>query len=189
MPDRTCPHCATAKPAELFYRNRSRADGLSTYCKACTRQVRADRYRETIRASQQAWHQRNPEKSREYGRRWAAANPEKIRAKKARQVSERPEQYAAYARTAESNRRARELAAPGSATTEQVAARWAYYGGRCWMCRATATEIDHVKPLSRGGSAWPANLRPACRTCNSRKRARWPYPLEVARARLAAAVG
>ncbi|NAE18264.1 hypothetical protein GUJ16_13385 [Enterococcus hirae] len=56
------------------------------------------------------------------------------------------------------------------------------------MCGHPASEIDHVKPLSRGGSAWPANLRPACRTCNSKKRARWPYPLEVARARRLAAV-
>lgn len=61
-------------------------------------------------------------------------------------------------------------AAPGCATREQVRARIAYYGGLCWICRkAPYTEMDHVIPISRGGSKWPANLRPVCRRCNSRK--------------------
>jgi 5-methylcytosine-specific restriction endonuclease McrA len=29
--------------------------------------------------------------------------------------------------------------------------------------------IEHRIPLSRGGSNWPANLAPACKTCNSSK--------------------
>ena len=37
------------------------------------------------------------------------------------------------------------------------------------MCGTEATAIDHVKPIARGGSNWPANLRPACTPCNSRK--------------------
>ena len=44
----------------------------------------------------------------------------------------------------------------------------------CWMCGAEATEIDHVKPLSAGGSNWPANLRPACHPCNRAKSNHWP---------------
>jgi hypothetical protein len=40
---------------------------------------------------------------------------------------------------------------------------------------------DHVKPLARGGSNWPANLRPACKSCNSRKGARWPFEQRPAR--------
>jgi 5-methylcytosine-specific restriction endonuclease McrA len=32
-----------------------------------------------------------------------------------------------------------------------------------------ATEVDHRIPLSRGGSAWPANLVPACKPCNCSK--------------------
>ena len=73
-------------------------------------------------------------------------------------------------------RTAREKAAAGHATDEQLAARWAFYGGKCWMCGTPAAHMDHVKPLARGGSKWPANQRPACWPCNSRKAARWPLP-------------
>lgn len=53
------------------------------------------------------------------------------------------------------------------------AAKWDYWGNSCWMCGGPATTIDHVKPLSKGGSHLLANLRPACKPCNSSKHARW----------------
>jgi len=49
------------------------------------------------------------------------------------------------------------------------------------MCGAPWEHIDHVKPISKGGSNWPANLRPACEPCNLRKSDQWPYdPCETA---------
>ena len=54
-------------------------------------------------------------------------------------------------------------------------ARWDYFAGRCWMCSRPANCWDHVKPLSKGGLHLLSNLRPACTSCNSRKRDRWPY--------------
>lgn len=75
-------------------------------------------------------------------------------------------------------RRMRETEAPGHATSDQFRARWDYYGGKCWMCGNEAHHVDHVKPLSRGGSNWPANLRPACSDCNLKKHARWPFKPE-----------
>lgn len=186
MIEAICPRCSTSKPTTEFYRNRSRAGGRSTYCKACTMELRNTRYREGQRTYQRAWHVANRDKARAKGKRYALAHPDQIRAKRLRQRAAKPEQYLAYARASDTNRRGREQGAAGHATTEQILARWAYYGGRCWMCGAVAVETDHVKPLSRGGSAWPANLRPACRRCNGTKHASWPYPLEAARARRAA---
>jgi hypothetical protein len=63
--------------------------------------------------------------------------------------------------------------APGEWTTERVRARMAYWGWRCYICGGEFEAVDHVKPLRRGGSNWPANLRPICRTCNSRKSDHW----------------
>ncbi|WP_461165382.1 HNH endonuclease [Arthrobacter sp. R4-81] len=37
-----------------------------------------------------------------------------------------------------------------------------------------ATQTDHVKPISKGGSHCLANLRPICQSCNSSKGGRWP---------------
>ncbi len=63
---------------------------------------------------------------------------------------------------------------PGTCSPAQLVARVDLYANHCWMCGAEATEIDHVKPLSAGGSNWPANLRPACHPCNRAKSNHWP---------------
>jgi len=79
-------------------------------------------------------------------------------------------------------------AAPGGTiiefTPEQKAARFSMWGGRCWMCGVLdATQDDHVKPISSGGSHCLSNLRPACTTCNARKRGTWPLPVDSLRAK------
>lgn len=58
---------------------------------------------------------------------------------------------------------------------EQRAARSAMWGDRCWLCGVEATAMDHVKPVAKGGLHVPANLRPICKPCNSRKGAQWPF--------------
>jgi 5-methylcytosine-specific restriction endonuclease McrA len=61
----------------------------------------------------------------------------------------------------------------------QIEAKVAYWGGRCWICRGEWQEIDHVKPVSKGGANLLCNMRPICVRCNSRKRAQWPYPTQT----------
>ena len=80
-----------------------------------------------------------------------------------------PERTRQHKKAATAAYYARRHNAPGHASTDQLAARWAYYADRCWMCGEPATQTDHLIPLSRGGSNWPANLRPACGPCNREK--------------------
>ena len=51
-------------------------------------------------------------------------------------------------------------------------------GNRCYWCcvslKGIPTEVDHVIPLSAGGSNWPENLCLACRPCNRLKNQRMP---------------
>ena len=52
---------------------------------------------------------------------------------------------------------------------------------RCRKCGATYEEgeltVDHIQPLSRGGTNDESNLQTLCRGCNSRKGPRWePQP-------------
>lgn len=62
-------------------------------------------------------------------------------------------------------------------TSEEKAARFSMWGGRCWRCGiADATEEDHVKPLAKGGFHCLSNLRPVCQKCNATKRDLWPLP-------------
>jgi 5-methylcytosine-specific restriction endonuclease McrA len=46
---------------------------------------------------------------------------------------------------------------------------------KCAYCAkklGTAYDVDHIVPLSKGGSNWPANLQLTCGTCNNRKHAK-----------------
>ncbi len=75
-------------------------------------------------------------------------------------------------------RRAREAAAQGSCSIEQWRQRYDFYGGRCAYCWTKLAfvdaQMDHVKPIARGGSNWPSNIVPACGPCNVSKNAsRW----------------
>jgi 5-methylcytosine-specific restriction endonuclease McrA len=58
-------------------------------------------------------------------------------------------------------------------THEELKARFSMWAMTCWMCGRPATAMDHVKPISAGGSHMLANLRPACSRCNSSKGGRW----------------
>lgn len=85
-------------------------------------------------------------------KRYSKANPEKLKANWHR-------------------RRARKLGALGSYTPEQLQARFDYYGNRCIYCgdQDTKLTIEHLIPLSRGGTNWPSNLAPSCKSCNCKK--------------------
>jgi 5-methylcytosine-specific restriction endonuclease McrA len=55
------------------------------------------------------------------------------------------------------------------------------YGSQCWWCRhqlpAKSLTLDHIKPISKGGSSSLENLRLACRPCNQ-SRGNSLYPPE-----------
>jgi hypothetical protein len=47
-----------------------------------------------------------------------------------------------------------------------------FYGGLCAYCQANPwTDIDHIIPTSKGGEHKISNVAPACRSCNSSKKA------------------
>jgi 5-methylcytosine-specific restriction endonuclease McrA len=117
--------------------------------------------REANHRRSRAWSAANRERVNAYHRGWKQRNREKVRLQK----------YLYWSRKRN---------APGHTTIQGLRARIAYYGWRCWMCGAAWEEIDHVIPLVRGGSNWPANLRPACGRCNGRKWAHKPATARTA---------
>jgi 5-methylcytosine-specific restriction endonuclease McrA len=56
---------------------------------------------------------------------------------------------------------------------KQVKARFAEFGHRCAYCGATGDlHIEHVNPISKGGTHVLSNVVPACQSCNYSKRAK-----------------
>jgi len=181
MQAKQCISCNESQPLSEFYAHPMMADGSLNKCKTCCKRQ--------ARAYGRAWRTTRPVQYAEKSRRdaaWRKAKAREARFTKEEQsvvsagrskervrrwVERHPERHAELRRRAAMKRYALKLVAPGFATTEQVRARWEFYGNRCWMCGAEATQTDHVIPLKKGGSDWPANQRPACGYCNRQKSA------------------
>ncbi len=140
--------------------------------------------RDKMRARILSWKARNPEKvsvarkkhldahpgyMREYCKTHPRKNPPDLVAARIRS-SEWRRANSEWVRVQGHWRRARERDAKGHCTCEQWLARLAFHGWRCRYCEATGKmTIDHMIPLSRNGTNWPANMVPACMSCNARK--------------------
>lgn len=180
----TCKPCVRDQSRASFERNKeARKASLREYRErnreALAAKARADYQanRERRNAQSAAWQLANPEKAREANRRSYRKNRERRISAIAAYRAANPEWDAARNRTQAARRRARERGVLVIAfTDQQLAARIAYYGGMCWICRAVPyEEVDHVKPIKHGGPHILANLRPACRSCNASKNGQWPF--------------
>jgi 5-methylcytosine-specific restriction endonuclease McrA len=98
--------------------------------------------------------------------------------KRAKQYARSAAWYAAHpevTQTKNAKRDARHKAAP---IRDLTRAEWeeikAAYGYRCVYCETKPAKLtmDHITPLSKGGTHTKRNIVPACKSCNSKKRDR-----------------
>lgn len=184
-----CCRCKSVLSLDRFYKNKLSPDGLCARCKDCDRVSRMESYRRNpardlarhaawkkknpgiARALHNSWRARNRDAIREYNRNRYWANPQKRNEENRRWWSENPEKASAIALARQNKRRAALFGAAGSCSSEQFDQRRAMFGDVCSYCGAVdhAGHMDHVIPLARGGSNWPANLRWACGRCNRSK--------------------
>lgn len=117
------------------------------------------------------WGAANAEHKRQYDLQWKSDNAEHIKARNARWQRDNPVKV----RLSAARDRARKAGVAIVDFSEaQLADKFSYWGGRCWACPEEATEMDHVKPISKGGAHMLSNIRPICRPCNKSKSGRWP---------------
>lgn len=133
------------------------------------RQSRSRSYSENVRSDperraallrrERLYRKLNPERYSQHHRAWRAANKEKLKAIRA-------------------NRRSREMSAQGSHNSSDIKKIMIGQENRCASChcnlKKTGYHVDHVIPLSRGGTNWPDNLQILCPTCNLSKGAKDP---------------
>lgn len=123
---------------------------------------------EVIRAYSRSSYRRNREKSLASGKRYRAANAASVSAQKAEYRAANPELHAALKRSY----KARKRGAGGSHSGQDIKTLFILQKGRCAHCRASIQNgyhVDHMKPLSKGGSNDRLNLQLLCKRCNLSK--------------------
>lgn len=129
----------------------------------------------------------NRDKIRAKHRNWSAENPMRIRGYYHKRYNKDPESYRARGRATYHKNKApyiingrkrqmREIVAEGVFTSTDLDAIYTAQCGCCVYCGREidrtiprSVHIDHIIPLSRGGSNWPQNLALTCPRCNLSK--------------------
>lgn len=142
---------------------------------------------EKIKAQRKAWTEDNPDYSSVKGRlRYAsdregaakqnaayyAANKEYFAEANRRWRQENPDAARAITRRAKAARKG----ATGSFTVADIDRLKLAQKGKCCYCRKPLLKyhIDHIIPVSKGGSNYPSNLQLLCPPCNQSKKDKLP---------------
>lgn len=183
-----CPKCNTVKDLDEFYKNRTKKDGHTVYCKAC------------ISAYSKEYHSTHKEECRERLNKWRNENREYVRqrdrdyykntldaqhAKDKRYRDSHPQERAEHNKNyRESHReyfhnKVRERRAlknstsDGTITVEFESKLLLEQKGTCAYCGCDLSEtgmhLDHIIPLSRGGTHTASNVHWVCPRCNLSK--------------------
>jgi 5-methylcytosine-specific restriction endonuclease McrA len=192
---------------DYFYIREAATGKLHRVCKPCYRSRRKryyDTHQEQATAYTRSWVANNPERKkaadkayRERSREqirpvkhdWYIARRDRVKAKKKARYHANPEWHRAQSRqyhrthkhvakAAVARRRAREAAAQGQHTKEDVQRQYQAQKGKCYWCGKDVSNVyhlDHVIPLAKGGSNGPENLVIACPSCNLSKRDKLPH--------------
>jgi 5-methylcytosine-specific restriction endonuclease McrA len=177
MDMKTCTKCGEEKlaTAEFFYvRETGR---LRSDCKACTKKATAANRNANYdcrREYDAVYYANHRHEKLQRCAEWYRANKDQELVRRAAFRAAHPGHALAWNR----NYKARKKNASGTHTTEDVRAQHKRQKGCCYWCGVKTGDdyhVDHVTPLSKGGSNGPENIVIACAFCNVSKGAKLPH--------------
>jgi 5-methylcytosine-specific restriction endonuclease McrA len=187
-----CPDCERWLGRDEFHKDSARPGSVHGSCKACNN-ARASRWYHANGDRMREYRKRTSDVRRPYIRKWYEENRDRYNQTSRKWRQNNPGKAKAIFHRARLRRMAR---SEGSYTSQEWQALVDYYGNVCLKCGVAAEDalysnltVDHVIPLSKGGSNQIENLQPLCWNCNVKKGVRAidyrPRPLpDFVRARL-----
>ena len=166
-----CNGCSCHLNLDEFGHNKRRRDGHQDWCKKCCKRLRdrpAAKIRQSVCVKQ--WKLNNTE------RVLASENRHKITRWKWRH-SDRGR----FIRSEIQRVRYHKTRGDGTLTTSEWREILVMYDGRCAYCYQPSEklQLEHIHPLSKGGTHTADNVVPACPSCNyskgSKSLLRWMY--------------
>lgn len=184
METATCTKCLIEKPLFEFGKNSRRKSGYNVRCKDCINQECRTRfqyyYNEEYKNKKKLYRDANPDiikaqrkranerrRTDEFReRRRIHRNLESEKARQKRWVERNREKRRMYER----NRRALKRGSGKSIALKEWSALCGHYENLCACCRRMCRlTMDHIIPLSKGGTHYIENIQPLCVSCNSKK--------------------
>lgn len=186
---KTCTKCYTTKPYSDFFAAKQHTDGLHSHCKTC------------LKAAKRIWQRAHPDKVRAYQKRWKTENADRIkkhnrdfyqnhiqearhrrRAYTEEHAEEARERSRRWAKSHRAQRieyqRVRYARKKNAPRIERINRKIVYQRdkGICSLCQTKViwedASLDHIIPLSKGGSHTYDNIALTHLLCNIRKRDR-----------------
>lgn len=182
-----CRICGFFKDLDIFSRMKGMKEGRHNMCKSCDGVRRRQQYyenheRELATAKKirerrkdemaiylQKYRAEHKEKAKEYGKRYRQENKEKILEMNRRYSANNRDKLRVQGQLSYAKRKAN----GGNFTTDEWLDLCSSFGNVCVGCGTDERlTIDHIIPITQGGSSGIENLQPLCKPCNSSKGSR-----------------
>lgn len=135
---------------------------IGSNCLSCTRERRC------------RWNNANADKKKMLDAEWQRNNKEKVAERNRKWQVKNKGKFRAYT----AKRRTKERENGGYHDEADIVDHLLMQGWLCASCKCdlkmSGYEVDHIIPVSKGGSSWPDNIQCLCRSCNRSKGNKMP---------------
>ena len=153
---KTCTKCGQTKPLNAFYASKRYRNGYRPQCKKClnegSRHTKSLYYinnQEAIKSKASSYRANNKDLIAIGKKEWQKSNPDKVLAYTTKRRKSMRENGIFYVSRSEIE---------------------ALYNSPCFNCGSlNRIEIEHIIPISRGGTHSIGNLMALCKSCNASK--------------------